>query len=229
MASLPVAVPGFESFGLSTLGTQTSKQGSFGIEQGLAEALSLDVTGFYQRLLLTDLLSVFNYDPADPRLLELRDGESYGVEVMLRRSQSRSFFGWLAYTLSCSQRLVGPSRAKAWSDWDQRHVLNLVTGMRFGGGYSLGTRFHINTGRPYPVFDEDNPGPPDYTRLPTFYQLDVRADKRFVFEKYVLDVYVEAVNTTLTRQVFDIKRVMGRVDEKAYKIVLPSVGVHAEW
>jgi hypothetical protein len=229
MASLPVAVPGFESFGLGTLGTQSSKQGSFGIEQGLADALSLDVTGFYQRLLLTDLLSVFNYDPADPRLLELRDGESYGLEVMLRRSQSRSFYGWLAYTLSYSQRLVGPSRAKAWSDWDQRHVVNLVTGIRFGGGYSLGTRLHLNTGRPYPVFDEDNPGPPEYTRLPTFYQLDVRADKRFVFEKYVLDVYLEAVNTTLTRQVFDIKRVMGKVDEKAYKIVLPSVGVHAEW
>jgi hypothetical protein len=229
MASLPVAVPGFESFGLSTLGTQTSRQGSFGVEQGLGEALSLDVTGFYQRLLLTDLLSLFNYDPSDPRLLELRDGESYGVEVMLRRSQSRNFFGWLAYTLSYSQRLVGPSRAKAWSDWDQRHVLNLVTGFRFPGGYSLGTRFHVNTGRPYPVFDDDNPGPPDYTRLPTFYQLDIRADKRFVFEKYVLDVYVEAVNTTLTRQVFDIKRTNGQVDEKAYKIVLPSVGVHAEW
>jgi hypothetical protein len=229
MASLPVAVPGFESFGLSTFGTQTSKQGSFGVEQGLAGALSLDVTGFYQRMLLTDLLSVFNYDPADPRLLELRDGESYGLEVMLRRSQSQRVFGWLAYTLSYSQRLVGPSRAKAWSDWDQRHVLNLVTGIRFNGGYSLGTRFHLNTGRPYPVFDEDNPGPPDYTRLPTFYQLDLRADKRFVFEKYVLDVYVEAVNTTLTRQVFDIKRVNGEVRENAYKIVLPSVGVHAEW
>jgi hypothetical protein len=229
MASLPVAVPGFESFGLSTLGTQTSKQGSFGIEQGLMQSLSLDLTGFYQRMLLTDLLSVFNYDPADPRLLELRDGESYGVEVMLRRSQNQNFFGWLAYTLSWSQRLVGPSKAKAFSDWDQRHVLNLVTGFRFPGGYSLGTRFHVNTGRPYPVFDDDNPGPPDYTRLPTFYQLDIRADKRFVFEKYVLDVYIEAVNTTLTRQVFDIKRANGRVDEKAYQIVLPSVGVHAEW
>jgi hypothetical protein len=229
MASLPVAVPGFESFGLSTLGTQSSRQASMGVEQGLASALSLDVTGFYQRLLLTDLLSVFNYDPADPRLLELREGESYGMELMLRRSQSRSFFGWIAYTLSWSQRLVGPSRARAWSDWDQRHVLNLVTGIRFRRGYSLGSRFHVNTGRPYPVFDDDNPGPPDYIRLPVFYQLDLRADKRFVFEKYVLDVYLEAVNTTLTRQVFDVKRAMGRVEEKAYKIVLPSVGVHAEW
>jgi hypothetical protein len=104
-----------------------------------------------------------------------------------------------------------------------------VSGVRFRGGYSLGGRFHVNTGRPYPVFDDDNPGPPDYIRLPTFYQVDLRADKRFVFDKYVLDVYIEAVNTTLTRQVFDVKRSMGRVDEKAYKIILPSLGLHAEW
>ena len=50
-----------------------------------------------------------------------------------------------------------------------------------------------------------------------------------MFEKYVLDVYLEVVNTTLTRQVFDIKRVAGRMEENAYKILLPSVGVHAEW
>jgi hypothetical protein len=45
-----------------------------------------------------------------------------------------------------------------------------------------------------------------------------------------LDVYVEAVNTTCDQQVFDIKRSMGVVEEKALlRIVLPSVGVHAEW
>ena len=229
MASLPVAVPGFESFGLGTIGTQTSKQGSMGIEQPLGSQLALELTGFYQRMRLTDLLSVFNYDPQDPRLLELREGESYGMELMLRRPQSHRFFGWLSYTLSYSQRLVGPSRSRAWSDWDQRHVLNLVSGIRLPRGYSLGGRFHVNTGRPYPVFDDDQPGFPDYVRLPTFYQLDLRADKRFVFDRYVLDLYVEAVNTTMTRQVFDIKRAMGVVDEKAYRIVLPSIGVHAEW
>ena len=80
-------------------------------------------------------------------------------------------------------------------------MLNLVSGVPLPRRLQLGAaRFHLNTGRPYPVFDDDNPGPPDYTRLPTFYQLDLRADKRFVFDKYVLDVYIEAVNTTLSRR-----------------------------
>ena len=228
-ASLPVPVPGVESFGLDSLGIQTSKQGSLGAEFAWADVLSLETTGFYQRFLLTDLLSIFNYDLQDPRLLELREGEGYGVEVLLRRPPQHKFHGWISYTLSWSERLVGPSRARAYSDWDQRHVMNLVGSYRFPRGYSLGARFHVNTGRPYPIFDDDNPRPPDYTRLPTFYQLDVRADKRFIFDKYVLDLYLEVVNTTLSEQVFDIRFTQGVLDRRVYKIALPSVGVHAEW
>jgi hypothetical protein len=228
-ASLPVAVPGFESFGLAAIGTQTSKQASAGIEQDLGDALSLNLTGFYQRLRLTDLLSLFNYDPQDPRLLELRQGESYGVEVMLRRPSSHRLFGWLSYTWSRSYRLVGASESKAFSDWDQRHVLNLVAGVRLPKRFSVGGRFHLNTGRPYPLFDDDNPGPPEYIRLPTFYQVDFRIQKRFLFDRFSMDVYLEAVNATLTKQVFDSKRQFGEQVDRYYKIVLPSVGLHAEW
>ena len=79
------------------------------------------------------------------------------------------------------------------------------------------------------MFDDDNPGPPDYIRLPTFYQLDLRGDKRFVFDKYVLDVYIEAVNTTLTRRCSTSSGSWARSRRRRYQIVLPSLGVHAEW
>jgi hypothetical protein len=228
-ASLPIAVPGFESFGLAAIGTQTSKQASLGVEQALGDWLWASATGFYQRLKLTDLLSVFNYDPQDSRLLELRNGESYGLELMLRRSPAHRINGWLSYTLSKSMRLVGPSGAQAYSDWDQRHILNLVAGVRLPARFRVGGRFHVNTGRLYPIFDDDNPGPPEYKRLPTFYQADLRVDKSFVFDHFVMDVYVEAVNTTLSKQVFDVKRVLGEEDQRYYQIVLPSLGIHAEW
>jgi hypothetical protein len=230
MASLPAAIPGFEGFGLSTLGTQTSKQGSIGIEQAIGDTYGLELTGFYQRLRLTDLNDMFNYDLADKRLLELRDGESYGAEVMIRRAQSQRLYGWLAYTLSWSQRLIGAARAKAYSDWDQRHVLNVVAGYRFRHGYTLGARFHLNTGRPYPIYDTRSSNPPEYVRLPAFYQIDLRLDKRMVFDRYTLDLYIEAVNATATSEVFNITRNMsGRIEETAFRIVLPSIGVHAEW
>ena len=80
------------------------------------------------------------------------------------------------------------------------------------------------------MFDDDNPGPPDYIRLADVLPAGSAGDKRrFVFDKYMLDVYIETVNTTLSRNVFDVKREYGRVEEKAFRIVLPSVGVHAQW
>jgi hypothetical protein len=229
LPSLPLPIPGFDGFGLATYGPQRSYQGSLGVEAPLLGGFALDATAFYQRLRTSDLESIFNYDPTNPRILEVRQGESYGFELLIRREISRRLYGWLAYTLSRSDRLVGYYQVKAPSDWDQRHIFNLVAGYRMRAGWSAGGRIHFNTGRPYPVFD-DRVFNVDYQRLPPFFQLDVRLDKRFVFDRYVLSAYVELVNTTLTREVFDLKRRPdGTVDEKGFRIVLPSLGVHAEW
>ncbi len=229
MASLPVAVPGFEGFGLDDYGTQTSLQGSFGVEAPLARTLSLDATAFYQRLHLTDLASLFLTDATTGPLVEVRDGRSYGLEVMLRRPLGQRLYGWLAYTLSKSERAIGYFRQRVPSDWDQRHIVNLVLGYRLRRGYTLGSRIHYNTGRLYPVFDLRT-SLVDYRRLDPFFQLDLRVDKRFVFDRFVLDAYVELVNSTLSREVYDLKQeVNGTLNSRGYRIALPSVGVHAEW
>jgi hypothetical protein len=229
MASLPVAVPGFEGFGLQSYGTQTSLQGSLGVEAPLGQGLSFEVTGFYQRLRLTDLQSIFKYDIGRLNVIELREGESYGLEVLLRRSLTKRLYGWLAYTLSKSDRLVGFYRIKAASDWDQRHIVNLVLGYRLHGGWAASTRVHYNTGRPYPVNDE-RAFRVDYHRLPPFFQLDLRLDRQFVFDRFLLSAYVELVNTTLSREVFDMRvQEDGTLTDRSYRIVLPSIGVHAEW
>jgi hypothetical protein len=229
MASLPLSVPGFESFGLKDYGTQSSVQGSVGAEAPVGQALTLDVTGFVQRLKLTDLASQFNYDLQQGSILEKRDGRSWGVELMLRRAVTERLSGWLAYTLSKSERVVGAYRTRTASDWDQRHIMNLVVAYRLRGGLKLGARWHINTGRPYPVFDQVT-NRAEYQRLPDFHQLDVRVDKRFFFDRFALDVYAEVVNTTLSRQVYDRKlEANGAVNDRSYRIVLPSVGVHADW
>jgi len=231
MPSLPVGVPGFESFGLKDYGLQQSRQGSLGVETGLGDRdgadLSFETTVFYQRLHVTDLNSSLSLDPQARDFLQPREGESYGVEVMLRRPMRHRLYGWLSYTLSRSLRVVDGVIAP--SDWDQRHVLNLVTGYRFSHGYAASARFHYNTGRPYPIYDPRS-GWVDYQRLPAFPQLDLRGDKRFVFDRYVMDVYVELVNATASREVFDEKlQIDGTMVQQAYRLVLPSIGVHLEW
>jgi len=236
LPSLPVTVPGFENFGLQSIGTQRSLQGSLGMETKLPWSLTFDTTVFYQLLRVSDLASLFTYE-VQTSLLELRDGRSYGAEFMLRRDVSKQLYGWISYTLSKSERVYPPLNTVAASDWDQRHILNLVTSYRLGKGYQVGGRLHYNTGRPYPIFNEGslstsgNSGPPIlYGKLPDFYQIDVRFDRRWVFDRYTLDFYLELINTTLTEQVFDMKRRSdGSIDRRGFRIALPSIGVHAEW
>ncbi|HSS40146.1 MAG TPA: TonB-dependent receptor, partial [Polyangia bacterium] len=65
MPSLPVSVAGFEAFGLADLGAQTSVGGSAGALARLPGRLSLNVTGYYQRLRVTDVrnIDIINPDP----------------------------------------------------------------------------------------------------------------------------------------------------------------------
>jgi hypothetical protein len=231
MPCLPVGVPGFESFGLADYGLQRSRQGSVGVETGIGSRegadLSLDTSVFYQRLHVTDLRSSLSLDPQERDYLEPRDGQSYGFEVILRRPMRHRFYGWLSYTWSRSYRVVDGVIAP--SDWDQRHVFNLVAGYRLPRGYSVSSRFHYNTGRPYPLWDKHS-NFVDYYRLPSFPQLDLRGDKRFIFDAYVMDVYVELVNTTLSREVYDEKRQLdGSSTRRGFRLVLPSIGIHVEW
>lgn len=232
LPSLPVGVPGFESFGLASYGLQRSRQASFGFESALEERLGIDVnldtSVFYQRLHLTDLRNTLIPDPEAPDLLEPREGQSYGIEVMLRRPMKHKFYGWLAYTLSRSERVVDGIIVP--SDWNQTHILNLVTGYRLPRNYSASVRFHFNSGRPYPVYNQGTTNVDGYTHLSDFPQLDLRADKRFVFDNYILDAYIEVVNATRSREVYDLKRsANGAMTESSYRLVLPSIGVHAEW
>jgi hypothetical protein len=232
MPSLPVGVPGFESFALATSGLQRSRQASLGFESALEDRLgvdlNLDASLFYQRLHLTDLKNSLIPDPEASDLLEPREGESYGLELMIRRPMKHKLYGWLAYTLSRSLRVVDGIIVP--SDWDQRHILNLVVGYRWPRNYSTSVRFHYNSGRPYPLYSNKDFKVENYIQMPGFPQLDLRCDKRFIFDKFVLEAYLELVNSTRSREVFDVKREpSGALYENYYRLVLPSAGVHIEW
>jgi hypothetical protein len=219
-------VAGFEAFGLRDLGLQTSTQAALGVEGRLPGELSLRVTGFHQWLYVSDMRSTFSRDVTTPDFLQMRRGRGTGGEVMLRLPDRARVGGWLAYTLSWSTREYDGVFAP--SDWDQRHILNLVSKVRLGNGFSVGGRFHYNSGRPYPIDGE-------YRRLPAFWQIDLRADKRFVFDRSTWDIYLELGNATFNRQVTAYGQgpgdnmMLGPYQEVGFRIVLPSIGVHAEW
>jgi hypothetical protein len=225
--SLPMQIPGAENFGLALYGLQSSWQASLGAATKRVSGVEIELTGYVQRYVLTDLRdpAVIGPDPLATDFLVRRDARSYGIELLIRRPASERLHGWLAYTLSQNQRALGGGVIGP-SDWDQRHILNLVLGYRLGR-YTLGGRAHLNTGRPVLVRNSDDE---TFVRLPTYYQIDLRAERRFLFNWFVLDVYLEIVNCTLNRQVWALGQTWsGERIENGQRIVLPSLGVHGEF
>ena len=73
-------------------------------------------------------------------------------------------------------------------------------------------------------------GGDQYQRLPTSYQLDLRVDRRVVYNRFTLDLYGELENATFNSQVYSVMQIYtGQLIQKSYEIVLPSIGVRAEF
>ena len=68
-------------------------------------------------------------------------------------------------------------------------------------------------------------------RLPPFFQLDLRVEHRWVLDHFTLDGFIELVNATFSRQSLTLTQSV--VDDESkpetFRIVLPSIGVHAEF
>jgi hypothetical protein len=227
LPSLPLQLPGFEAFGLQLLGLQSSWQGSVGVETSHFPAAKVSVTGFLQHYFLTDLRnpSATSPDPLADDFLARREALSYGVELMARRALTERLHGWISYTLSKSTRAYGGG-AIGPADWDQRHILNLVAGYRIGRNI-LGARVHFNTGRPE-FLQSSNAD--RYQTLPSYYQLDLRVDRPIYYTSFTLNLYAEIVNATGAKQVYGLTETTTmQISEQSYRIVLPSLGVRAEF
>jgi hypothetical protein len=114
-------------------------------------------------------------------------GRSYGAEQFLRRDFTHRLGGIVSYTLSRAEGSVG--RERPLSSFDRTHVLSVVLGYDFGGGYRAGARGYFASGRAVSIAcPTPNCGPGDATaprlyqrdlRLPSFFRLDARLEKRW--------------------------------------------------
>lgn len=137
-------------------------------------------------------------------------GRSYGTELLLQQRLYRGFYGLMAYTFVRSE-YTDSSGDYTPSSWDNRHILSMTGGKKFEGGWEIGARLLFSGGLPYTPVDLnslsieswDNYGRAllDYSQLNTernsaFHQLDIRIDKKWFFENWSLDVFMEIQNAT---------------------------------
>ncbi|MFN2548052.1 MAG: TonB-dependent receptor domain-containing protein [Myxococcales bacterium] len=187
-------------FGNPAILPERAWQATLGVELRPLPGFFASVEGFYKGL---SELIVRN---DTPDLLDNAGvGRVFGLEILIRKELSERLFGWIAYTLSRSDRIDRPGDRRRLFDFDQTHNLTAVASWRFGGGWQIGGRYRIITGNPdTPVigsrylanFDAYLPiyGPINSSRLPTFHQLDVRLDRTWTFDAWMLDAYVDVLN-----------------------------------
>jgi TonB family protein len=162
----------------------------------------------------------------DCNIDERATGRSDGLEVLVKRDLGERLGFWLAYTLSRTTRSFrGETFA---SDFDRTHVLSASGSAVLGSGWRFGARFSYVTGRPVTTsFGAASPGggerpttgvastfPPSgvdpnaisyeqwlTVRLPAFYRLDVRLEKRWqLTDTRWMAFTIEWFNATLSKE-----------------------------
>ena len=133
------------------------------------------------------------------------EGRAYGLEVLYQKKLSRRVYGTVAYTLFWSEYtgLVEGDYKPAL--WDNRHLLSLTGGYKFGNNWEFGLRYRYLGPAPfievneaateivYPIIVND------YTnlgenRLTAYSVTDVRIDKKWNFSGWSLDLYFDISN-----------------------------------
>lgn len=225
-------------FGNPKLGLGESKHALLGGVVKLTGSLSAEVTGFYEWMDGLTSRSTSSTPLLAQALVQQGAGRSFGVQLLLRQEQWGPFFGWISYSIIRSERKDAPDREWRPFDYDQSHALTAVGALDLGKGWEVGARVRFATGFPRtPVVDATynsksdawDPvfGPQNASRIPAFFQLDVRGAKKIKIAKTDLEIYVDVQNVINRANpeevVYDY-----RYAKKAYITglpVLPVVGV----
>lgn len=196
-------------FGNPYLDLLRSSQYVVGIEQRLPARFSVDLQAFYnqRRNLVVSSDAIVERDGRQVRegLSNAGVGSSYGLEFLLKQELTERSYGWIAYTLSRSQQVDQRTGENVPMWFDQTHILTAVASYKLPGGWEIGSRFRLTTGRPMtPIigatFDADTgnfrsvTGDVGSVRGVTFHQLDVRVEKLWTFRTWRMSSYLDVQN-----------------------------------
>ncbi len=139
----------------------------------------------------------------------ISEGRAYGAEFLIQQKLYKGWFGILAYTFVRSEFEDASGELRP-SSWDSRHIVSLTGGKKLKRNWEVGFRFQLSGGLPFTpydvesslrteVWDATRTGLIDYTRLNeerinAFHQLDIRIDKKWFFDKWNLNVFLDVQN-----------------------------------
>lgn len=228
-----------------------------GFEYDLSKRLMLNVEGYYKYFSqlsninqnkLYEETPEFSYiDDIYKKDFILENGESFGVDVLLKYNGKRLFL-WGVYSFGYSRRWDGFEFY--FPVFDRRHNINLVGTYLFGKDkdLELSVRWNLGSGLPFTPnagsYQEENfatgvttdpttsnssyvatiLGDFNSERLPYYHRLDITAKKQFNFSNNTtMEIIASVTNAYNRKNIFYVNRVTGNV---IYQFpILPSLGV----
>lgn len=179
----------------------------------------LSLEGFYKRyqnypFLLPDSVSLANLGGdfgviGNREARSISNGRAYGADLSYQQKIYKGFFGVAAFTYVRSEFDDGNGNF-APSSWDNRFYTTITGGKKLKGGWEIGIQYQFLGGAPYTPADLqatslranwDNIGfaVPNFRllnteRLGSINRLNIRVDKKWFFEKYALNIYLDIQN-----------------------------------
>lgn len=147
---------------------------------------------------------------SDRRLVHPTEARARGLEVIVSGSRTGSATWEASYALAEAMSRVDGQWTP--STLDQRHTLNLRGAIDVGPAWQISAAWHYHTGWPFTeqsfegepevvtvdgrtvFFVPRSFGPLNGQRLPAYHRLDVRATRRFRFERSSFEVFVDVFN-----------------------------------
>ena len=186
-------------------------------------------------------------------------GRTYGLELLVQQKLLSSVYGILSYTFVRGE-FSDKNDELINSSWDNRHILNLTAGKKFKNDWELGMKFRFVGGAPYTPYDVERSatidvwnivqqGVFDWDQLnefrnPASHGLDMRLDKKWYFQKWAVNAYIDIQNIynfqAISQPYLDVERddsgnpIIDPNNPQSYEIseienisgtVLPSIGL----
>lgn len=191
-----------------------------GLEWNTASRSKITLEGYLKNwddypFLLRDSVSLANLGGnfgvlGNEPVVPTSQGRSYGLEFLFQQRLFKGFYGIASYTLGWSE-FTDKQGNFVPSSWDARHIINVAVGKKFGNNWEVGLNWRFQSALPDTPFDEasalvinwdvNGRGIRDFDRINSIRQeasntLDIRVDKKWFFEKWSLNLYIDIENVT---------------------------------
>jgi len=243
----PAGLVTHDTLGIPGFPLTKARQIMFGYNWQINDIISADLQFYHNQQwdlpIFTGMEDLLSLKSMGPMFEGDGKGKMYGLELFIRHNQEKNFSGWISYSLSKSKRYSNRERKYIPYDNDQTHNLQCVLNYRFPRQWQAGTRVRLISGNPYtpvvdrtydltnryfvPIFGQENS-----LRNSPFFQLDLRVEKKFVFDKWLLTGYLDLQNALwflykspeITVYNYDYTR------KTSLSVpIIPSVGVRADF